>query len=182
MKTYNIIGGVNGAGKSSLTGVLLAERNLGTVIDIDKLSKRKGLTNIEAGREAIATIESLIDNGDTFTQETTLSGSRTLNTVRKAKAAGYRICLFYVGLDDIKEHFARIANRVSKGGHDIAVEDVTRRFEGRFDTLPKVMTLCDEVSLYDNDNGFTKVGEYKNGQLFVLSSAPKWLKELESMI
>ena len=38
MKLYNIIGGVNGVGKSSFTGVLKGSRNdLGMVIDVDKI-------------------------------------------------------------------------------------------------------------------------------------------------
>ena len=39
MKLYTIIGGVNGCGKSSLTGALKAERSdLGLLIDVDKLA------------------------------------------------------------------------------------------------------------------------------------------------
>lgn len=39
MKTYTIIAGVNGAGKSSLTGVLRQEMNdLGVIVDVDKLA------------------------------------------------------------------------------------------------------------------------------------------------
>lgn len=37
MQIYTIIGGVNGCGKSSLTGALKAERSdLGLIIDVDK--------------------------------------------------------------------------------------------------------------------------------------------------
>ena len=37
MKTYTIVAGVNGTGKSSLTGVLCTEiTNLGKIIDVDK--------------------------------------------------------------------------------------------------------------------------------------------------
>ena len=39
MKIYTIIGGVNGVGKSSLTGVLASESNdLGVIIDTDKIT------------------------------------------------------------------------------------------------------------------------------------------------
>ena len=38
MKTYTIIVGVDGAGKSSLTGVFRTEiTNLGKIIDVDKI-------------------------------------------------------------------------------------------------------------------------------------------------
>ena len=43
MQIYTIIGGVNGAGKSSLTGSLRAERtDLGIVVDPDQLTAQCG--------------------------------------------------------------------------------------------------------------------------------------------
>ena len=39
MKVYTIIGGVNGTGKSSLTGVLRTQlKDLGRIIDVDKIT------------------------------------------------------------------------------------------------------------------------------------------------
>ena len=69
MKVYTIIAGVNGVGKSSLTGVLSRVRSdLGMIIDTD-------------GIEATPRIETCLDAGVNFTQENTLSGVRTLKTV-----------------------------------------------------------------------------------------------------
>ena len=43
MKTYTIIGGVNGVGKSSFTGVLKERTiDLGTIIDVDKITAELG--------------------------------------------------------------------------------------------------------------------------------------------
>ena len=54
MKIYTIIAGVNGAGKSSLTGALKAERNdLGQIIDVDKITASLGGRAIEGGKAAI---------------------------------------------------------------------------------------------------------------------------------
>ena len=54
MPIYTIIGGVNGSGKSSLTGVLKAQRtDLGRIIDVDKLAKIHG-GFLEGGRAALA--------------------------------------------------------------------------------------------------------------------------------
>ena len=58
MKIYTIIGGVNGVGKSSLTGVLAAESNdLGVIIDTDKITVAVGGDKIKGGKEAIARIK-----------------------------------------------------------------------------------------------------------------------------
>ena len=99
MKIYTIIGGVNGSGKSSLTGAIKAERkDLGTIIDVDKLNATLG-DKISGGKEAIKKINHCIEHGLSFTQETTLSGARTVSTAKKAKEHGYYIRLYYVGLD-----------------------------------------------------------------------------------
>ena len=180
MKTYTIIGGVNGAGKSSLSGVLKSNTNLGRIIDVDKMAQSIG--NIAAGKKAIGIIEDCLNRGISFTQETTLSGVKTLNTVKKAREAGFNVRLFYVGLDTAQESIKRIANRVAKGGHDIGTEDVLRRFKGRFDALIKILPYCNEVVLFDNDNGFVEVAQYKNGELIITTDSPEWLKKLKQLL
>ena len=58
MKTYTIIGGVNGTGKSSLTGVLKAQLNdLGQIIDVDRITAQSGGNPIEGGKIALARIK-----------------------------------------------------------------------------------------------------------------------------
>ena len=183
MKTYTIIGGVNGAGKSSLTGVLKSERSdLGKIIDVDALAVQHG-GNIEGGKAAIRMQAEFIKAGVSFTQETTLSGQRPLRMVKEAREAGYYIRLFYVGIGTAQEALKRIENRVSKGGHDIPQEDVLRRFEGRFEALAKVLDYCDEATLYDNENGFAVVAEYRNGSLLPIGDyRPAWLCELKEYL
>jgi len=179
LKTYTIIAGVNGVGKSSLTGVLKAERNdLGFVIDVDKIAMEGKLSVIEAGKIALAKIDDSLLKGVSFAQETTLAGQRTEKTVKTAKEKGYFIRLFYIGLNTYDECKKRIKNRVEKGGHNIAEDDVERRFKNRFDSLAKILPYCNEVYLFDNENGFAEVGEYKNGELIVKGAyKPLWVKE-----
>jgi len=183
MKTYTIIGGVNGAGKSSLSGVLKTQKNLGYIIDVDKIAMTKKCSNLEAGKIAVSRISDYLKRSISFTQETTLSGVKTLDTVIRAKENGYFIRLFYVGLDTADESIKRIANRVEKGGHDIPTDDVVRRFDSRFKALTKILPYCDEVIFFDNDNGFTEVAEYKNGELVYKSEyKPDWLMELVNVL
>ncbi|MCU7653535.1 zeta toxin family protein [Acutalibacter sp. LFL-21] len=179
MKLYTIIGGVNGCGKSSLTGALKAERSdLGLLIDVDKLAAQLG-SPVEGGKAAVRKIDECLEKGISFTQETTLSGARTERTIRRAKERGYTIRLYYIGLDTMEESLGRIANRVAKGGHDIPKEDVERRFQSRFTDVLRVLPYCDEARFFDNDNGFVEVAEYRNGELIPrVSNPPRWLLEL----
>ena len=179
MKLYTIIGGVNGCGKSSLTGALKAERSdLGLIIDVDKLAAQLG-SPVEGGKAAVRKIDECLEKGISFTQETTLSGARTERTIRRAKERGYTIRLYYIGLDTMEESLGRIANRVAKGGHDIPKADVERRFQSRFTDVLRVLPYCDEARFFDNDNGFVEVAEYRNGELIPrVSNPPRWLLEL----
>ena len=179
MKLYTIIGGVNGCGKSSLTGALKAERSdLGLIIDVDKLATQLH-SPVEGGKAAVRKIDECLEKGISFTQETTLSGARTERTIRRAKERGYTIRLYYIGLDTVEESLGRIANRVAKGGHNIPREDVERRFQSRFADVLRVLPYCDEARFFDNDNGFVEVAEYRNGELIPrVSNPPRWLLEL----
>lgn len=166
MKTFTVIGGVDGVGKSSLSGVLSAENSdLGIIIDTDKITSQKGGDKIIGGKAAIKLISDCLKKGINFTQETTLSGVRTLKTIQNARDSGYVIRLYYVGVSSANESIKRIKNRVEKGGHDIPSEDVRRRYAKRFEDLAKILPYCNEVRFFDNENGFTEKAEYKNGML-----------------
>lgn len=167
-------------GKSSLSGVLSAESSdLGIIIDVDKITAENGSDRIKGGKLAVQRIADCLSKGINFTQETTLSGVRTLKTIQRARDNDYFIRLYYVGVSSSTESLDRIANRVRKGGHDIPAEDVKRRYEKRFEDLARVLPYCNEVRFYDNENGFAEVGEYKNGGLIVKGTAPKWIDELK---
>ena len=180
MRTYTIIGGVNGVGKSSFTGILKEQRSdLGIIVDVDKITAELGGNALEGGKAALKKINECIEKGVSFTQETTLSGRRTEATARKVVEKGYRVRLYYIGLDSAEESLSRIANRVKRGGHDIPHDDVVRRFAGRWEAAAKVLPYCDEAEFYDNDNGFVLVAEYRNGEIRTVGSRrPKWLMEL----
>ena len=184
MKIYTIVGGVNGVGKSSFTGVL-KERStdLGMIIDVDKITAEMGGSALAGGKAALQKINDCISRGVSFTQETTLSGYKTEATAKQVKDLGYHERLFYVALDTAAESLTRIENRVKRGGHDIPHDDVMRRFSGRWEAIAKVLPYCDEAEFYDNDNGFVKVAEYRNGELRPVGQLrPQWLIDLQAFL
>lgn len=177
---YTIIAGVNGCGKSSFTGSFSSyDKKLGTVVDTDSITAKNGGDKLAGGKEAIRKIESCLKSGLDFTQETTLSGAKTLRTIKKARASGYDIRLFYIAVESAEESVKRVRNRVAKGGHNIPEETVKRRFASRFDDLLKVLRYCNIAEFYDNENGFVKVGEYSNGRISPFGEhQPHWFVEL----
>ena len=180
MKLYTIVGGVNGVGKSSFTGVLKGSRtDLGVLIDVDKLTAELGGDAMAGGRAAVQKIRDCLAKGVSFTQETPLSGHKTEQTAREAREKGYSVRLYYIALDTPEESLERIENRVRHGGHNIRETDVLRRFAGRWEAVAKILPYCDEADFYDNDNGFVRVAEYRNGELLPIGDLrPAWLREL----
>ncbi|MDE5855146.1 MAG: zeta toxin family protein, partial [Ruminococcus sp.] len=157
--------------------------DLGIIIDADMISVEPGVDRIKGGKIAVERIENCLEKGINFTQETTLSGVRTLKTIQKARELNYFIRLYYVGVSSSAESISRIKNRVSKGGHDIPAKDVERRYSKRFDDLAKILPYCDEAVFFDNENGFAEKAEYKNGSLITKGGKiPQWISELDEYL
>lgn len=184
MNNYVIVAGADGTGKSSLRGVLEGQNVLlGHIIDADAIAKENNFDNIKAGKKAIEEINYCLENNLSFTQETTLAGYRTVRTIKQARKQGYYITMYYVGLSSMEESIDRITNRVRKGGRNIPIDDVKRRYEKRISSLSRVIPLCDEVIFYDNENGFIKVAEIKNNKfLYFNGYKPKWIVEYKNAL
>ncbi len=184
MKTYTIIGGTNGVGKSSFLGSLDEQRSdLGVIVDADKINLKFSGDKVKGGKEAARIIADCLEKEISFTQETTLSGHKTLNTIKTAREKNYSIRLYYIGISSAEESLMRIENRVRKGGHNIPESDVIRRYKSRFEDFAKILPYCDEAFLFDNENGFAKVAEYKNGKIRVVGEyEPDWLKNLIEVV
>lgn len=179
MPVYTIVGGVNGVGKSSLTGALRAVcGNLGVVVDPDRLIAQCGGDAYAGGQLAVQRLESALAAGADFTQETTLSDGYPKRLCRRARASGYSVRLFYVGLDTAEESLRRIRNRVARGGHDISADLVRARFAHRFADVAKILPYCDAADFFDNDNGFVPAAQYRGGRFTPIGSTPAWLREL----
>lgn len=172
MKTYTIVAGVDGVGKSSFLGALdSARRDLGGIHP-----------NCDKADEYMDTLlnDSCIKRGVSYMGETTLSGNREVLVAKKFREAGYKVCLYYIALDSVEDSLARIQNRVSRGGEGAAIDDVIRCFENRWQNVAEILPYCDEAEFYDNNNGFALSAVYWNGRLRVcVKNEPKWLTELQ---
>jgi len=150
---------------------------------VDNIAAEREISNIEAGKIALARIKQLMNKGLNFTQETTLSGIKTFQTIGRARRRGYYIRLYYVGLETVEESIMRIRIRAENGGHYIPEDDVVRRFNHRYANLMRILPSCDEIHFYDNCNGFVEVARMADGQLMFRGGlTPKWMIELSGYI
>ena len=117
---FTVIGGPNGAGKSTYTDRLAAAGyDLGEVVNPDVIAAPlpgpDRTRDARAGRETLHRTRALIVDGQTFSRETTLSGREILRTMQAAKDAGFRINLFFVGVDSLETSRRRVEDRVREG-------------------------------------------------------------------
>jgi len=123
-KTFTLFAGVNGAGKSTFYSQLSDKNNFGIRINADEILKSQFKSDgawkspdaqIAAGRTAVKMIRECVNGNNSFNQETTLTGRTIISNMEKAKANGFKINLFYVGLESAQKSIDRVAARVEEG-------------------------------------------------------------------
>ncbi len=185
MNTYTIIAGANGVGKTSLYTILKSSDDLGTRINVDEIVSHSGswmnkLLQIKASRSALSLANKCISNGQTFHQETTLPGSVVQKQIKNAKAKGFTVRLYYIGVESVEVALERIAKRVKAGGHGIDENTVRKRFDSMPKSLGEILPLCDAASFYDNTLRFRRIALTKGNVVFDCDvDVPKWFVNLE---
>lgn len=98
-----------------------------------------------------------------FSIETTLAGRTHMRTIAHARAAGFAVNLLYFTVDSVETCLARIARRVSEGGHDVPEADARRRFTRSLANLPAYIVSVDFWRVFDNRGQPRVVAEGKRG-------------------
>lgn len=91
----------------------------------------------------------ILDKQD-FSMETTLSGRLPIRQMSTAKENGFKIIIYYLGVEKIAINLNRIRQRFEQGGHNIPEEDVRRRESRSLSNLMNVIPIADEIHLIDN--------------------------------
>lgn len=156
-KHLYIIAGCNGAGKTTASITILPKSLLvKEFVNADEIARGLSPFNpegvaIEAGRLMLERIEFLLGKGESFSIETTLATRSYVNLVRKASDLGYMVHLIYFWLNSPQLAVDRVAERVSKGGHDIPYGVILRRYSKGINNLFKLfMKEVDIWAIYDN--------------------------------
>lgn len=155
-KRIHIIAGPNGAGKSSLARIVLLPQFLKTneFVNADEIAKNLSPENpeksaAEAGRLMLKRMSHLLNEGMDFAFETTLSAKTYVNLIKKAKSLGYKINLIFLKLESSELAHQRVLNRVSKGGHNIELSIIQRRFQRGLDNLRNYLEIVNTAAIYE---------------------------------
>ena len=156
-KMLYIIGGCNGAGKTTASYTVLPDiLDCREFVNADEIARGLSPFNpadvaIEAGRLMLKRIEELLAREESFSIETTLATRSYVNLVRRAHDKGYRVTLLFFWLNSPELAIQRVAERVSKGGHDIPEDIIRRRYVSGIQNLFNLYAAeVDSWSIYDN--------------------------------
>jgi predicted ABC-type ATPase len=181
-----ILAGSNGCGKSTLTSSVREEFQQSPILDPDAIAKSIRDTvvgvdsDIEAGKRVLRLAGELIQSGQSFTVETTLSGSTYLRMAARAKDVGFLIAVIFVGTNSVEINIERVKARVAKGGHDVPEQDQRRRWPRTLTNMKKLLPLADLVVILDNSTkqGYSLVAAGHRGFMPWNEPIPDWASGL----
>lgn len=157
MKDIVILGGPNGAGKTTAARVLLPRKvRLNAYINADEIARRMSPHNpdtaaLQAGRFMLSQIEKLVEAESSFAFETTCAGRTYIKLLKDCKQKGWQISFIFLWVPSPDYSVARVARRVSQGGHSIPEEVIRRRYrQGLRNMRHLYLPLADDATIYDN--------------------------------
>ena len=142
-----VFAGPNGSGKSTVTKGMPV---VGLYVNADEIKRISGCSDLEAAREAEQIRELLLSQRRDFTFETVLSTDRNLDLIRRAKKAGYEICVVFVLTRDCEINVRRVRKRVLAGGHDVPEDKIRSRYIKSLNNLSPLVRIADMTRIIDN--------------------------------
>jgi len=161
MKKLYIIAGCNGAGKTTASYTILPEiLDCKEFVNADEIAKgispfQPEKAGIEAGRFMLKRIKKLLDLGENFAFETTLSTRSYVQFVERAKELNYQVTCLFFWLDSDDLAVSRVARRVKEGGHHIPEDVIRRRYKSGLENFFKLFLSKVDNWLFVNNSGDT---------------------------
>ena len=167
-----IVAGPNGAGKSTAAPELIRDYlDVSEFVNADVIAQ--GISGfhpegvaIQAGRVMLARLKELAQHRISFSLETTLAAKSYANWLRELRTDGYQSHLIFLWLPSPEAAIARVADRVSRGGHNVPEETIRRRyFLGLRNLFRIYLPLVDTWTVFDNSqpHGYEMVATQTRG-------------------
>lgn len=158
---FMILGGINGAGKSTFVQIIRQSPGLADAPimnpDVVAAEMRQADPSLDlasadfrAMRRVQAELRDHLAAGRNVVAETVLANLAYRNLCLDAQGKGYEVRLVFVGLRSPEESISRVAVRVGKGGHNVAEVDIRRRWPKVHENLTWFARHADWVDVFDN--------------------------------
>ncbi len=153
-----VLAGINGSGKSSIGGAAIESIGL-TYYNPERAAQalreiHPNMTPFIANSHAWTLGRELLENAisrkETFAFETTLGGNTITSLLMKAAEKGIKVKVWYAGLGSVELNIARVKARVARGGHDIPVSEIRKRWDSSRRSLIRLLPRLHSLRLYDN--------------------------------
>lgn len=188
MKQLWILAGANGSGKSTFYREYIEPKGI-KFVNADLIAKSKDNSETtevvkESQIEAHELFHANIRNSESFCYETVFSHESKLEFLKTAQKAGYKIILIYIHLDNPELNLARVAQRVSEGGHPVPENKITERISRTMKHIEEAFLIADESNIYDNTfQRYELQATIRNGTLSMkVGNPPAWLNQILSRV
>lgn len=126
----------------------------------------------------------LLKSGSSFCFETVYSHPSKIDFIAQAKALGYEVIMVMIHLQSSDLNQARVAERVTEGGHSVPDDKVISRIPRTLKNIRASIPLCDRVQVYDNsyvNDPFILMFNIIDGVVSrKMNPLPEWAEELLS--
>ena len=161
MKKLYIIAGCNGAGKTTASYTILPEiLDCKEFVNADEIARgispfQPEKAGIEAGRLMLKRIKKLLESGESFAFETTLSTRSYVHFIERAKELDYQVTCLFFWLDSEELAISRVETRVREGGHHIPEDVIRRRYKSGLKNFFNLFLDKVDNWLFVNNSGDT---------------------------
>ena len=169
-------------GKTTLFNAMNGNVKKSFRINSDEIVREIGKWNseidqVKAAKIAVGLRNECMEKGNSFNEETTLTGKTILKLIDKVREKNYKLHLFYVGVGSPDISKERIKKRVADGGHHIPDEVVDKRYKESLKNFEKILKKFDNVVVYDNSMRFRTLLRIIDKKVIkIADDLPEWME------
>lgn len=180
----HVLAGPNGSGKTTFVEHVLEPVTHLLFVNADMIAAsrwpgQESAHAYEASEAASAERDRLMEARRSFIAETVFSHPTKVDLVARAAAVGYIVEL-HIMLVPEELAVARVAYRVSTGGHTVPEQKVRERYRRLWPLVREATAKAARVTVYDNSRAarpFRPVAAFEQGQLVGVPDWPAWTPE-----
>ncbi len=120
------------------------------IIQRDQLKNPDPKASYEAARIAETERQACLDARMSFVMESVFSHPSKLDLISEAVKRGYQIAIFHVGVNSPDLSVARVAKRVTRGGHPVPEDKIRARYARNGAIIRTAVKMSASGFIYDN--------------------------------